>query len=206
MVSGLRLSRTVLRSGLLALAVAVTVVLGSASTACAATTGPALRLIAEQAPHDPHAVELLATLQVPEPVSSKSGSLVGAQVSFSVHLSQFTGAPLLMLGTSTTNAAGVATLTYRPTWTGRQALVATAANTAGTVLASATASFAATSASRPFAGTVQALRPEGTIGQTVAGALLAIVALLWIAPIAVVVRVNLGLAAGRKPAEETIES
>lgn len=189
----LYLRRSALRSALLALAAAV-VVLGSASTAWAATFGPALRLVAQQAPHDPGAIELLATLQLPAArASSKPASLAGAQVSFSVHVSQFTGAPLLALGTATTNAAGVATFIYRPTWTGRQALVATAANKAGSTLASATASFAATIASHPFAGTVQAARPDGTIGRVVAGVLLGIVAVLWIALIAVVVRVNLGL-------------
>lgn len=113
--------RTVLRGGLLGV-VALAAVLGSVSPAWAAASEPTLRLVAEAAPHDPHAVELLATLQVPAaPASSKPASLAGAQVSFSVHVSQFAGAPLLALGTATTNAAGVATLTYRPTWTGRQA-------------------------------------------------------------------------------------
>lgn len=198
-MSGARSWRTVLGSGLLGFVAAVAVVLGSASTVWAATAGPALRLVAEPAPHDSHAVELLATIQVPAaPASSKSASLAGAKVSFSVHVIQFAGAPLLALGTATTNAAGVATLTYRPTWSGRQALVATAANTAGTTLASATTSFAASNPTHPFAGTVEALRPDGTIGQAVAAVLLAIVAVLWITLIAVVVRVNLGLAARRE--------
>lgn len=190
--------RTVLRGGLLGV-VAIAVVLGSASTVWAATSEPTLRLVAVGAPHDPHAVELLATLQVPAaPASSKPASLAGAQVSFSVHASQFAGAPLLTLGTATTNAAGVATLTYRPTWTGRQALVATAVNAAGTTLAAATTSFSATSASRPLAGTLEAVRPDGTIGQATAGVLLTIVVVLWVTLIAVVVRVNLGLSLRRQ--------
>ncbi len=184
-----------LRSGLLALAAAIFVVLGASSTAWAATSAPALRLVARQAPHDRGAVELIATLQMPHSVaSSKPASLAGAAVSFSVHLNEFSGAPLLTLGTSITNAAGVATLTYRPTWTGHQAFVATAANAAGTTLASATTSFAATRAAHPFAGTVQAVRPDGVIGQWVVGVLLALVATVWVTLIAVVVRVNLRLA------------
>ncbi len=90
----------------------------------------------------------------------------------------------------------MATLAYRPTWTARQSFVATASDAAGATLASATASFVATSASHPFAGTVQALRPDGSIGRAVTGVLLGVVALLWIALLAVVVRVNLGLRAG----------
>ncbi len=185
--------KSVLRSGLPALVAAIVVVLGASSTAWAAT-GPGLRLVARRAPHDHGAVELVATLQMPASVApSKPASLAGAEVSFSVHLSEFSGAPLLALGTATTNGAGVATLAYRPTWTGHQALVATAANAAGTPLASATASFAATDATHAFAGTVQAVRPDGVIGRWVAGVLLAIVAMLWVTLIAVLVRVNLGL-------------
>lgn len=193
------------RRGLLALVAVIVAVLCASSTAWAAASHPALRLVARQAPHDRGAVELIATLQMPASVaSSRSASLAGAEVSFSVHLSQFSGAPLLTLGTATTDAAGVAALVYRPTWTGRQALVATAASAAGTTLASATASFAATSATHPFAGTVQAVRPNGVIGQWVTGVLLAIVATLWITLIAVVVRVNLGFVPGRKRASKIV--
>ena len=200
-MNGPRSKRTVLRSGLLTLVATVVVVLGASSTAWAAASGPALRLVARQAPHDHGVVELVATLQMPAALaSSKPASLAGADVSFSVHLSQFSGAPLLTLGTATTNAAGVAALAYRPTWTGHQALVATAVDAAGTTLASATASFAATRATHPFAGTVQAARPDGIIGRWVAGVLLAIVAVLWVTLIAIVVRVNLGLGPAGKRA------
>lgn len=193
-MSGSNSRNAVLRSVLAALVAAIVVVLGASSTAWAAASGPALRLVARQAPHDHGAVELIATLQMPASLpSSKAASPAGTQVSFSVHLSQFAGAPLLTLGTATTDAAGVASLAYRPTWTGHQALVATAANAAGTTVASATASFAATSATHPFAGTVQAVRPDGVIGRWAAGVLLAIVATLWVTLIAVVVRVNLRL-------------
>lgn len=98
----------------------------------------------------------------------------------------------------------MATLAYRPTWTARQSFVATASDAAGATLASATASFVATSASHPFAGTVQALRPDGSIGRAVTGVLLGVVALLWIALLAVVVRVNLGLRAGGALATEHV--
>ena len=187
-----------LAGGLMAVLLAVGATLVFASPAWGTTQPFGLALRAEQAPRDPHGIELVATLTGPVGPTSKPGSRAGDSVSFSVHLTQFAGAPLLTLGSATTNAAGEAVLTYRPTWTGRQALVAIATNTSGTTLASATTTFSAASAAHPFAGTVQALRPDGTIGRAVAGVLLAIVAVLWITLIAVVVRVNLGLAARRK--------
>ena len=174
--------------------------LGLSSTAWAATRPPALTLRAEQATRDPHSIELVATLTGPVGASSDPAPLSGASVSFSVHLSEFAGAPLLSLGSATTNGAGEAVLTYSPTWTGRQGFVATATNAAGSTLASATTSFDASGAVHPFAGTVQAVRPDGTIGQATAGVLLAIVAVVWIVLIAVVVRLNLGLGARAKGA------
>jgi hypothetical protein len=177
----------------MAVLLAVGATLGFASTAWAATNAPSLRLVAAQAPSDSPAVALVAPLTRPVGSSSQPGSFAGDSVSCSVHLDQCVGAPLLTIGAATTTAAGTATFTYQPTWTGRQALVATVTDAAGNTLASATTSFSATSAAQPFAGTVQAVRPDGTIGQAVAGVLLAIVVVVWIALIAIVVRVNLGL-------------
>lgn len=70
----------------LAVLVALGVVLGCAPTAwTAATPTPTLRLVAEAAPHDPHAIELLATVEEPhEPAASGPATLAGIQVSFSV--------------------------------------------------------------------------------------------------------------------------
>ncbi|MCL4423619.1 MAG: hypothetical protein M1115_10760 [Actinobacteria bacterium] len=189
------------------LALAAVVVLAWASPAWAGTTTPVLRLAAEVAPHDPGAVELLATLEQPrEPVSSGRVSLGGVSVSFSVRVEEFSGAPLLALGTAKTDAAGIAMLTYRPTWTGRQAFVATATNEAGTSLGSATTTFIAKSSPQSFAGTVEAVRPDGAIGQAVAGVLLSIVALIWIVLLAVVVRVNLGLGPSRAAESSGLKS
>lgn len=186
-----------LAGGVIAVLMAVGAMLGFSSPAWAATPATSLTLRAEPAPRDPHGVELVATLSRPGGSPAKSGSLAGDSVSFSVQLTQFAGAPLLTLGSSTTDAAGEAVLTYHPTWTGRQVLVATATSTASTTLASATTTYSAARAAHPFAGTVQAVRPDGTIGRAVVGVLLATVALLWIALISVVVRVNLGLTARR---------
>ncbi|MHB1740045.1 MAG: hypothetical protein ACYCXA_11345 [Actinomycetes bacterium] len=188
-----------MRGAMLTGLVIATVVPSAVASAWAATPAPSLSLSAQQATQAPRAVELVASLEEPtgSAAGSRPASLAGVSVSFSVHLQQFAGAPLLALGSATTNAAGEAVLTYEPTWTGHQGLVATATTAAGTTLASATTSLNATSAARPFAGTVQAVRPDASIGRAVNGGLLAILAVLWITLIAVVVRVNLGLTARR---------
>jgi len=190
--------RGTLGVGLVAGMLGIGAVLGFVSIAGAATVPPALTLRAEQAPGNPQSVELVASLGQATGSTAQPGSLAGDSVSFSVHLDEFAGAPLLALGSATTDAAGTATLTYRPTWTGRQALFVTATDASGNTLGSATTSFTAGSAARPFVGTIEAVRPDGTIGQAVAGVLIALVVVLWIALIAVVVRVNLGLAARRQ--------
>ena len=191
-VRGGGLPGRLLAVGMMAVLLAAGAILGFASTAWAAAGPPVLALRAEQAPRDPHGIELVATLTGPGGSASTAGSLAGDSVNFSVHLAEFAGAPLLTLGSATTNAAGRAVLTYHPTWTGHQALVATATDTSGATIASATTSFAATGAVHSFAGTIEAVRPDGTIGQAVAGVLIAIVTVLWITLIAVVVRLNLG--------------
>ncbi len=168
------------------------VVLGFASPGTwAATVGPSLRLAAAPAPGNAHTVDLVATVQ--EPAGQSSSALSGISVDFEVHIGEFTGAPLLDLGSATTDAAGRAVLTYQPTWTGDQSLVATATDSSGNTLASATTSLTAAVATTPFAGAIESVRPDGTIGQAVVGVLLAIVVAVWIALIAIVVRVNLGL-------------
>ncbi|MHB1711929.1 MAG: hypothetical protein ACYCV7_11085 [Acidimicrobiales bacterium] len=181
----------VLGGGLLAALLVTAALLGSSSTAWGATQAPTLSLNARHVAQSAQGIELLATLGAP----AGAPPLAGVEVSFSVQLQEFAGAPMLTLGTATTDAAGEAAFIYRPTWTGRQILVATATDTAGNTLASATTTLTAPSATYPFAGTVRSLRPDGTIGKAVVGVLLAIVVLVWIALIAVVVRVNHGLAA-----------
>ncbi|MDA8269522.1 MAG: hypothetical protein M0Z63_03665 [Actinomycetota bacterium] len=187
-----RLRRYVGMKWLLGTLPVVAVVLGVASPGTwAATAGPSLRLAAAPAPGNAHTVDLVATLQ--EPAGQSAAALSGISVDFEVHIGEFAGAPLLDLGSATTDAAGRAVLTYQPTWTGSQSLVATATDSSGNTLASATTSLTAAVATTPFAGAIESVRPDGTIGQAVVGVLLAIVVAVWIALIAIVVRVNLGL-------------
>ncbi len=187
--------RRLLKLWLLA-AFAVPTVVGAAAPVWADGATPSIQLAAR--PHG-HAVRLVATVEVPVAGSPTSAGapVAGATVSFSIRLGEFAGAPLLSLGSATTNADGTATFSYTPTWTGRQTIVATAADTTGATIASATRSFSAAWAAHPFAGAVQAVRPDGAIGSVVAAVLLATLAVLWITLIAIVVRVHLGLTARR---------
>ncbi|MGC8510821.1 MAG: hypothetical protein ACP5PB_08125 [Acidimicrobiales bacterium] len=112
-------------------------------------------------------------------------------VDYYVHLEEFAGAPLLLIGSTTTNATGVASVVYQPTWSGPQDFVATAVTPSGTVLATTTLTVQATKTD-PFAGSVESLRPDGIIGRWVVVALLTLLLAMWFALLAVVVRVQQG--------------
>ncbi|NNN00257.1 MAG: hypothetical protein HKL86_00315 [Acidimicrobiaceae bacterium] len=118
-------------------------------------------------------------------------SVTGLTVDFYVHVEEFAGAPLLEIGSGTTNTAGVATITYQPTWAGTQNFVASAFDPSGAVLATSSLSVQA-ARSDPFAGAVQSLRPDGLIGRWVVFVLLALVIGVWITLLALVVRVQQG--------------
>ena len=187
--------RRQLRPGVPAIILAAMVLAGMAwlSAGPAAGAGRASRLAvsARPVPDRRPEVELIARLGAPGGATAgKKASLDGVTVTFSVHLLEFSGAPLLVLGSATTDAAGTARLDYDPTFTGRQALVATATDAAGNDLATATTSYTATAAAHPLAQTLEAVRPDGAIGHVVVGVLLGIVALLWIVLVSVVVRVH----------------
>lgn len=156
---------------------------------------PTLGLTAQPIPGKGSAVTLVARLAGPAGASrtAKPASLGGVKVYFSLHLTEFAEAPLLALGSATTDAKGEAVFTYEPTWTGRQDLVASATSATGTMLTAATSTVTAR-ASRPLARSTEAARPDGTIGQVVVGVLLSILVLLWIVLFSVVVRVHRGVA------------
>lgn len=180
-----------------AIALAGVLSLGTAGSAAGSSPAPRLAVSARTVPGRPPAVELFARLGEPsEVISGKKTPLGGVTVTFSVHLPEFSGSPLLVLGSATTDAAGEAHLTYDPTFAGRQALVATATDALGNSLATAATSYTATAAANPLAATAEAVRPDGTIGQVVVGVLLGIVALLWIVLVSVVVRVHRRTEAG----------
>ncbi len=126
---------------------------------------------------------------------ASGASTVGLQVTFSVKVKQFEYSPLLQVGTATTGASGVATVTYEPTWDGPQEFVASAQLPSGSQLGPATATVSAR-ATTGFVGTVEASRPDGTIGRWVVVGLLTLVGAVWVTLIAVVVRVYLTMGAG----------
>ena len=172
-------------------------VLGCQGVAAAAGTPPTIELTARPVPHRSPAIELVAHLARPAGATagSKATSLGGVTISFSLHVTEFAGSPLLVLGSATTNPKGEAAFTYEPTWTGRQALVASATNSSGTTLASATTAISVTSATHRSALATEAVRPDGSIGRVVVAVLLAIVVLLWIVLLTVFVRVHRGMGA-----------
>ena len=166
-------------------------VLATGGPAAAGGPSPHLALRAGAVPGARPAVELVARLGEPgAPAGGKATHAGGVTVTFSVRVPEFAGAPLLVLGSATTDRAGEARLTYRPTFTGRQALVATATDTTGATIAAATTTYSAPAAVHPLAGTAEAVRPDGTIGQVVVGVLLGVVVLLWVVLVSVVVRVH----------------
>ncbi len=124
-------------------------------------------------------------------VDGASGTPIGgAVVTFSVHVEEFAGAPLLTVGTATTDASGVAHVTYQPTWAGTTHFVAAAA-LGGTTVAQGTLTSAVTQTD-PFAGPVNATRTDGLIGRWAVAVLLALVVAMWVILLALIVRVQQG--------------
>lgn len=156
-----------------------------AALPAAASGGASLALTADS-PASHQGVELNARV-----VGSIATPMTGVTVNFYVHLAEFAGAPVLLVGSGVTNAAGVATFTYQPTWAGTQNFVASALDASGSVLASSSLRVQA-ARTDPFAGAVQSLRPDGLIGRWVILVLLALVIGVWITLLALVVRVQQG--------------
>ena len=166
------------------LAALVLLAVAGAALPAAAATGTTLAL-SSTSPATHQGVELTAR------VATDAAPMPGATVNFYVHVEEFAGAPELLIGTATTDSAGVASITYQPTWAGTQNFVASALDGSGAVLA--TASLAVQAArTDPFAGAVQSLRPDGLIGRWVVLVLLSLVIGMWLTLIALVVRVQQG--------------
>lgn len=198
--SGRASSRSTLRStgrmlaqwvtALTALAVVSLVAVAPAGAASLSARPPAFTLRARQvAGADARPGPVVLTAQATGAVS------VGLQVTFSVRVTQFEYAPLLQIGTATTGASGEASVSYQPTWNGPQEFVASAQSPSGGQLAPASITISAR-ATTGFTGTVEASRPDGAIGRWVVVGLLILVAGVWIALIAVVVRVYLTMRTG----------
>ena len=157
----------------------------AAALPAAASSGATLALTSGS-PASHQGVELTAQV-----ATAPATPLSGTTVNFYVHVEEFAGAPLLLVGSATTNAAGVASITYQPTWAGTQNFEASAVDSSGTVLATSSLTVQA-ARTDPFAGAVESLRPDGLIGRWVVLVLLALVIGVWLTLIALVVRVQQG--------------
>lgn len=192
MMRGLLLSGRV-RRALAGVAGVVLFSIAGSALAASAATGTTLTL-SSPSPSSQAGVNLTAQV-----TSSTAASLPGVAVNFYVHLEEFSGAPELLIGTAITNAAGVASMTYQPTWAGTQRFVASAFDGSGAELATSSLSVQALRTD-PFAGPVESLRPDGLLGRWVVVALLSLLIIVWITLLAVVVRVQQGpLPANEKP-------
>lgn len=188
---GGRVARLAGTLGLATVGIALAAGAVPAGSASAAQRHETLQLSAERAPAGAKAVELSARLtEAGGTGSAATRPVAGATVTFSLAATEFSGAPLLQLGTATTDGHGLATLSYVPSWRGRQELEASVADSSGNTLAEASTSYLAGAATAPLLAGAEAVRPDGTIGQVVVGVLLAIVAVLWIVLASVVVRLH----------------
>lgn len=167
-------------------AMLVTVACAALPAAAASTGTNGSLALTSGIPPSHQGVELAAQV-----AGSAAAPMNGVTVNFYVHVEEFAGAPVLLIGSATTNAVGVASVTYQPTWAGTQNFVASAVDNSGAVLASSSLTVQA-ARTDPFAGAVQSLRPDGLIGRWVVLVLLALVIGVWITLLALVVRVQQG--------------
>lgn len=95
---------------------------------------------------------------------------------------EFGGDDDVPIGTASTAPSGAASITYKPTWTGKEQFVAKlTAGASGADAATATSYYrVTTSAPGPLYATANPQRPLSFIGHIFVGTVLAIVALLWL--------------------------
>ncbi len=184
MTSKVRIYRRATRS-LMGLSGALLLSVAMASLPAGASSGTALALTSSS-PASHQGVELTAKV-----TSAATTPIAGTIVNFYVHVEEFVGAPVLLIGSTTTNVAGVASITFQPTWAGTQNFEATVVDSAGTTLATTSLTVEAARTDQ-FAGPVQSLRPDGLIGRWVVFVLLSLVIGVWLTLIALVVRVQQG--------------
>ena len=151
----------------------------------AASTGASLALTSGS-PVSHRGVELSAQVATAG-ATPKAGTIVN----FYLHVEEFAGSPVLLIGTAATDADGIASITYQPTWAGTQNFVASVVDSTGAVLASTSLTVQA-ARTDPFAGAVESVRPDGLIGRWVVLVLLSLVIGVWLTLIALVVRVQQG--------------
>ncbi len=149
----------------------VTGVTHSASTA--ATAPSVLTLSVAARPHDPTDLTLVSHLQS----SSDNG---GKSVAFFVVSTQFKQPEDVPIGTAKTAADGTASVSYKPTWSGKEQFVAKLTSP-GAQVPAATAYYRVTASTPgPLYAAANPARPLSFIGHIFLGVVLTIVALIWL--------------------------
>ncbi len=157
------------------------------SASKAATAPTVLTLSVAARPHDPAELTLVSRLQ------SSSGN-GGKSVAFFVVSTEFKQPKDVPIGTAKTAADGTASVSYKPTWSGKEQFVAKLSS-AGTQVPAATAYYRVTASTPgPLSAAANPARPLASIGHVFLNVILAIVALVWLGLI-----ITLVLAVGWMP-------
>lgn len=149
------------------------------------SVAPSLILTLSVAPPPGKAMNLVLTSHL----MGSSGE-AGQSVSFFVVTREFGRDQDVPIGTATTAANGLASISYKPTWSGEEKFVVKLTASSGAGAPTATANYRVTaSAPGPLHATANPLRPLSSLGHIFVGALLGIVVLLWLTLIVILLLV-----------------
>lgn len=122
-----------------------------------------------------------APLSLQASVGGAGAVPAGTAVSLFVVTHEFSSSGLMQVGSATTDATGVATATYLPTWTGEEQFVAKVAGPDGSVAGTASATYNVLVDPPGLPTSVyEYQRPLNTTGHWVVVTLLSIVAIVWV--------------------------
>ncbi len=122
-----------------------------------------------------------ATLELRATVGTPTAPVAAGTVTFFVVPHEFAGSGLMQIGTASTDAQGVASVDYVPTWTGAEQFVAHVAGPNGSVAAATTATYDVTVDPPGLPKSIyEYQRPLSTTGHWLVVTLLTIVAIIWV--------------------------
>ncbi len=142
---------------------------------------PSLTLSIAERPHDPSELTLVARLR-----GSSAGA--GKSVTFFVVSREFKQPMRIPIGTAKTAADGRALIRYKPTWAGRQVFVAQLAGAHPLVATSS--HYVSASAPGKLSPGANPPRPLASVGNVFLRMILSVVALIWLALLAVLALVG----------------